>query len=1003
MNTQTAGTRPIEEMTDADWDAHDASLPLDEDSDEVDWPERREPPLWMYDYINDGNVIRFKRPKVMTFGDATVIGDLDAPHVDALLNAPAIVATSDSAPRVAADKWRQLCWPWAELVKVLSTHPESADKGGHAMFFAESATTGKTVNGAKLCQKLKASIRRVFAIAIDVDGGCTVEQVIARIRAMGIFAVIYTTHSHTTKGGGGSDRFRVIILLTEPFDLGTGVERGAREAEWVGRYVGLCDTIVPPGGDWDFTASRPSQLMYAPARPKGAAFKHYIVAGGGLDLSTVPMGDATPYRKRAPSGGARGAGYDGAPAVLSDGFDLLAWHADHGENFLLSDFLEMIGWDVLDDAGEGFAILCPNAANHSDGTGDTAWAIDGPDAKNGATIYCHHAHCTDLRTCDFIRMLEDQCPDLPNGYDTFSALMCDPMFYPDGVDGVRVEVSRADYVEEVITIDWLKTPAAVKRAFAALDDRSSRDAHAALYAGVAKGGGKPAVAAVLSELIKESRRFNANDVKALEARGRELLKTDKAAHAARKQGERRAELETALTRPDLAHPSMDPAEPLGADLQAALATLGRRYAVVDLEGRFRVVRKPDLEAFKSETDSTIAVYRKDDFLDLHLDRQVLEGDALTNPAKVFLETEKRKSGLVFAPFPVVAGPNDFNMYQGRKLKAVEGEWATLKDFILRIVCNLDPAKYDWLILWMAHMVQFPGWKPGTAVICRGEGGTGKGTFGTLLSKLAAPHFKQLEKEAHVIGQFAGEHLSKCILAVVTEAVFGANPKVSSELKALVDSMTMQVEAKGMNVLTVPSFIRLYIDSNDTLPILIEGNGSERRYHVMEISTAEKQNLAFFADVRAAMDGAEMAGLVHYLERYDPASAGLSWDDVRTAPETAERKLMGWHSMRPPMRRLLDVFRDGEVTLRVEGSDETFTADAVGLRVPRAAFREHIGAVGDKRRADDSDVAEMFARLFPDHVLGEGQGRVGSLKDARWWLFPVGVLGDAVDGLVLGTA
>lgn len=1001
--TNTAGACPIEKMTEADWDAYLASIPPEEDSDEVDWPERLEPPLWMYDYSRDGNVIHFKRPKVTTFNDATVIGDLGAAHVDALLNAPAIVGTSDRAPRVAADKWRQLSGTWADVVNVLTKHPESAEKGGDATFFGESTLTGKTVNGVKLCHKLKDSIRRVFAIAIDVDGGCTVEQVIARIRELGLFAVIYTTHSHTTKGGPGSDRFRVIILLTEPFDMGTGADRDARAAEWVGRYVGLCEMLVPEGGNWDFTASRPYQLMYAPARPKGAAFKHYIIAGGGLDLSTLPMGDATPYRKRSPSGAARGATYDGEAAILSDGFDLLAWHADHGKNFLLSVFLEMIGWDVLSDAGDGFEILCPNAAAHSVGTGETAWAIDGPDAKNGAAIYCHHSHCADLRTCDFIRLLEDQCPDLPDGYETFSALICDPMFYPETVDGVLVEVNRADYVEEVIKIEWLKTPAAVKRAFASLDARSSRDAHAALYAGVAKGGGKPAVAAALGELIKESRRFSANDVKALEARGKELLKADNAAHAALKQEQRRADLETALTRLDLAHPSMDPAEPLGDDLQAALATLGKRYAVVDLDGKFRVVRTPDLDAFKSETDSTIAVYRMDDFLNLHLDRQVMEGDALVNPAKVFLETEKRKSGLVFAPYPVVAGPNDFNMYQGRKLKAMEGEWPTLQDFIYRVVCNADEAKYDWLILWMAHMVQFPGEKPGTAVICRGEGGAGKSTFGHVLIKLTAPHVKTLEKGGHVTGQFAGEHLQKCILAIITEAVWGVDPKVASELKALTTETTIQVEAKGMSLITVPSFIRLFFDSNNAAPVMIENNGSERRYFVMEICDCEVGNKEFFNIINAAIAGDEMAGLLDFLERYDPASAGFDWDDVRTAPETAERKLMGWHSMRPPMRRFKDVLQDGHVTLMVEGSLETFTADAVGLRVPRAAFRDYIAAAGDKRRAEDSDVAAMFTRLFPDQVMGEGQGRVGSVENARWWLFPTEVLGDAVDSAVQGTA
>ena len=124
MKTNTAGTRPIEKMTEADWDAYQASSPPDEDSDEVDWPERREPPLWMYDYSRDGNVIHFKRPKVTTFNDATIIGDIAAPHVDALLNAPAIIATSNSAPRVAADKWRQLSVTWADVVRTLSEHPE---------------------------------------------------------------------------------------------------------------------------------------------------------------------------------------------------------------------------------------------------------------------------------------------------------------------------------------------------------------------------------------------------------------------------------------------------------------------------------------------------------------------------------------------------------------------------------------------------------------------------------------------------------------------------------------------------------------------------------------------------------------------------------------------------------------------------------------------------------------------------------------------------------------
>lgn len=961
----------------------DNGLALPEDSPE--------PKLWMYDRVVKDGVIHLVRPPTSQINAATVIGDLDAPECATLLKSPTTVGANASAPYVAASSWTRVQGAWGEVISdFLTTHPERKSKdNARALFYAESDKTGRKHNGHDFQFKLKDKIRRIYAVAIDFDGGNkTVEQIAARIRAAGLFAVLYTTFSHTTKGGPGSDRFRVILPLAEPFELGNGSDRQERHNEYEARYVGLCQMLAPDRG-WDFTASRPSQLMYAPARPKGALFKHYILAGRGLKLTDFPLADVSPYRKReAPKGVSRGGdAHNGEPAILSDGFDLRGWADDHGEDFLLSNFLEMIGWDVGGKAGDGFDILCPNEAGHSEGS-DLAWGIDGPDAEKGATIFCHHDHCAGLHTIDFIKLVEERA-GLGDDWATMSAALCDPMFYPDGSD-----VRREYYLPEVVNIEWLKTPTAVRKAFSKVTPNAGEEAFAALYAGVVKGGSGGDAIAKLDELMKALGRFSANDLKRLAKRGKELHAADCKAFAAAKVDEERAEYAAALTRDDLAHPSMDPAEPLGGTMQSALATLGRRYAVVDMSGKFRVVRKPNLEAFATDTDSTIVVYGKQDFLDLHLDRQVKVADDLVNPATIFLNTEKRKSGIVFAPFPIKPGANDFNTYQGRKLKAKEGGWETLKDFLFRIVCNGDAEKFDFLILWMAHMVQRPGEKPGTAIVIRGEGGTGKDTFGAILSKLAAPHVKQLEKGEHVVGRFAGEHLSQCILAVVTEAVFGGDHKVANELKALITEPTIQVEAKGLNVITAPSYVRLCMVSNGDLVVMIEGNGSERRFFVVEISNAEKQKIDFFAKVHEAINGDEMAGLLDYLERYDPASAG-GWDAVRTAPETAERKLMGWHSMRASARKLLEVLKDGEVTLNIEGMLMRFTADADGLRVPVTAFRDYIHAAGDRRRAEDGDVETMFARYWPGVELIKGRSDISTdgqaLKGTRWWLFPSAAL------------
>ncbi|EIE51208.1 hypothetical protein C357_10327 [Citreicella sp. 357] len=588
---------------------------------------------------------------------------------------------------------------------------------------------------------------------------------------------------------------------------------------------------------------------------------------------------------------------------------------------------------------------------------------------------------------------------LPDEYDTLSDLLYDSDLYPI-VDEEEFHFDKFDYGVP-IPIDRLTTAKKVEQAFKALPADAGKDRIAALYAGVESGGGKGPASEKLKELVKGLGRFDGNELRALKKAGSEMLKAQRKEWGTRQREAEMEEVIEAMGNEDLGYPSMDPADPLGDTSAEMMATMGRRFAPIDLDGKFKIVRKPDLGSFHSELMSTVVIYGKYDFLDLHLDRQIKIGDEMVNPAQLFLETAKRKSGMGLIPPPLECPENYFNLYQGRKLQSKPGSWRTLRRFILKVICKGDRKKYRWLILWMAHMVQRPGEKPGTAIICRGEGGTGKGSFGQLLAKLAAPHFKQLEKQVHVVGQFAGEHLSKCILAVVNEAVFGKDPKVASELKALVDSTTIQAEVKGMSVVTLPSFLRLYIDSNAKVPLLIEGNGSERRYFVLETSTDHQRDDAYFTELHAAINGGKMAAVLDYLECYDPASAGFTWNDVRDAPATVERDAMAEYSMSAPMRRLADVLADGAVTLMVDGQLETFETFEVGkcdkgdegcLRVPQTAFKDYICSVGDKRNAEDSDVIAMFERLHPRVVVTDKRGRVGSLKARSWWQFPADVIG-----------
>jgi hypothetical protein len=197
----------------------------------------------------------------------------------------------------------------------------------------------------------------------------------------------------------------------------------------------------------------------------------------------------------------------------------------------------------------------------------------------------------------------------------------------------------------------------------------------------------------------------------------------------------------------------------------------------------------------------------------------------------------------------------------------------------------------------------------------------------------------------------------------------------------------------MKLTTVPSFTRFYFDSNDDVPVLIEGNGSERRYFVMKVSGVRKQNLDYFRKLREALDGPEMGAFLGYLEQYEPASAGLTWADVRTAPETAERLKMQEKSMTTPMRRLLDMLAEGRVTLATSDGPVEFEADGRGFRVPRAELKVYLTAGDRYARLTDADVERMFAKLHPGLGLRKGKGRAGEgLENVNWWEFPPEAVG-----------
>ncbi|QFT64578.1 primase-helicase family protein [Roseivivax sp. THAF30] len=948
--------------------------------------------------------------------DATVYGSIESDEAQKVLDS-SIACLMASSHRTPGHKWERAESTVRELLDgLLGSHPVRRNKHGRTIVYSDAQMTGKTVNGLPYAYRLKKHITAISAVTIDVDGSDKATAVRDRLIALGQFSVIYTTHSHAAKRTVAGDRFRVVVFLETPYVL--PMEDAARRQavrEWENRYAGFAELLGL--SEIDASGMRLQQIMHPPGRPsEDAEFLHFIIAGRALRWEDMPMGDASKYKKPGPSftGTRTAAKADSAPAILSDGFDLRAWFDEAGETFLLTSFLDYLGWDDRGDAGKGRVILCPNDAAHTDAgneedTGCWACEAEGADGES-FVITCQHNSCSGVHTWDMIKLIEDSILDgtfaLPDGWDTLSTMLCDECLHVSVVDGEEIVFDPADFgARREIEIEFIGSVHKAKRALKGVveDGNAGEVDFAALYAGAEKAGNKIAVVQHLDAALKE--HFDANTAKRLKKMGKDMLADERSAWGQRQAAQRKEAVVEALADPQPANVSLDIAEPLGDTLAEALGTLKHRFVLADVAGKFRVIRRPDLAALRDNgrtLKSILIAQTPEDFINFHKNRRVRlitdEGVQEVSPAAEFLANENRKSGVVFEPDETRLGDNEFNLYAGRTLEAdPDACGLRIAHFIWDVICDRRDDLFRWLILWMAHKVQRPGEKPQSAVVVWGKGGCGKSTLGSILERLSHPHCRTLDKSEHVVGRFAGEHLATTICAICTEAAFAGDPKVARELKSLVTSPEIPVEPKGLPVMQMPSFLRLYFDSNSPHAVPIEGNGSERRYLVMKVAERmfvdleepESERVDYWRDLYAAINGPEMGGFLHALLKITPEDLGLKWDDVRRPPSTPERDGMRWQSLRPAQRALALILEAGEIELM--GADfaqtHTFGPDEP-IRLPIAALREYLVSKGNRHNANDNDPEALALETFAEIVAGDlrmvttGRGKLTGMIDGK---------------------
>lgn len=243
----------------------------------------------------------------------------------------------------------------------------------------------------------------------------------------------------------------------------------------------------------------------------------------------------------------------------------------------------------------------------------------------------------------------------------------------------------------------------------------------------------------------------------------------------------------------------------------------------------------------------------------------------------WVKNAKRRSytGIVFAPQGT--SDNFYNLFRGFSIPPVAGDCSLYFQHLLDNICRGNKEYCEYLLNWMAHMIQFPGELPGVAIVLRGPQGVGKGVATDELGRLVEPHYIALTNMEQLVGRFTG-HLKDKLLVYANEATWGGNKSAEGALKAMITDPDSSVEQKFKDVVRIDNYKRIMVSSNEDWAVPI--GKDDRRFFVLDVGSDHKEDHSYFESIVNQMRNGGSEALMYELQNRD-----LTGFNVRKMPPT----------------------------------------------------------------------------------------------------------------------
>lgn len=405
--------------------------------------------------------------------------------------------------------------------------------------------------------------------------------------------------------------------------------------------------------------------------------------------------------------------------------------------------------------------------------------------------------------------------------------------------------------------------------------------------------------------------------------------------------------------------------------ESGIDELNREYAIVPVGSRVMILRQSEDRDYPGTLRTDY--WRQADF-NLQLANQSVQvGDREIPLARAWIASPHRRqySGVVFEPGSTDTG-NYFNLWtKWAVTPRAGGSWGLLRQHIYENVVNGNERAGDWLIRWMADVVQHPNRPNEISVVLRGGKGVGKGTVWKAFGRLFGRHYVQLTDARHLVGNFNAQLIDK-VFIFVDEGFFAGDKRHAAVLKGMITEPRVVIEPKGVDAFSVPNYRHIAFASNEDW--VVPAGLDERRFAVFDVHPRHAQDRKYFGAIDAELNAGGYEAMMHELSTLD-----LSGFEVTRVPRTAalfEQKRLSFDEA---TAFWFDRLISGEILPGERSSTGVFLPgrpwdDGVRTDELAAAFVKSISNPYE-RRAAETKLGAALKRLCPHrrivrkHLLG----------------------------------